>query len=153
MPADSHAESGSPVTFAKSMTAIAWLIGGSGRRPAASAEAVRWRRLDPGHRRDEAVPATRDRLDELRRPGIVAQRLAQLGDGLGQRVVGDVGAGPQRVEQLLFRDQRTRVVEQMQQEVEELRRQLDDGVVPHDAIASAIDKEGAELVAGARHGL
>jgi hypothetical protein len=39
----------------------------------------------------------------------------------------------------------------MEQEVEELRRQVDDGVVPDDAITSAIDKEGAELVAGGCH--
>ena len=66
-------------------------------------------------------------------------------------VVGDVGVRPERVEQLLFRDQLAGVVEQMEQEVEELGRQLDDGVVSQDAIASAIGKERTELVAGACH--
>ena len=64
---------------------------------------------------------------------------------------GDVRVGPQCVEQLLFRDQRTRVVEQMEQEVEELRRQVDNRAVPDDAITRAIDKEGAESIAGACH--
>ena len=152
MPAASHAESGSPVTFVKSMTAIVCSLAfASGGRCRVSR--LHGRRIDPGDQCDETVPSTRDRLDELRGPGIVTKCLAQLGDRLGQRVVRDVGVGPQRIEQLLFRDQCPRVVEQMQQEVEELWRQLDDGVVSHDAIAGAIDEEWAELVAWIRHAL
>jgi hypothetical protein len=111
----------------------------------------RGRRIDTSHRRNESISAPRDRLDELRAPGIVAERLAQLGDRLSQCVLGDVCVRPQRIEQLLFRDQLAGIVEQMEQEVEELWRQLDDGVVSKNAIASTIGEERSELIAGACH--
>jgi hypothetical protein len=133
MPAESHADTG---------------VRGDGvPRPGR----LSGRRLDPGHRRDEAVPSARDRLDELRPPGVITERVTELGDSLRQCVVGDVGARPERVEQLLFRDEGPRVVEQVQQEVEELGRQFDDGVVPHDAVTGAIGEERAESVAGTCH--
>jgi len=110
-------------------------------------------RLDSRNRRDKTIPATRDRLDVLRSSRIVAKCLTKLGNGLSEGVIGDVRAGPQRIEQLFFRHQRTRVIEQMQQEVEELGCQFHDGVVSHNVIASAIDEEAAEFEVGTCHGL
>lgn len=109
-------------------------------------------RLDAFDRRDEAVAAPRDRLDEPRIARLVAECLAQLRNRLGKCVFGDVGVGPERVEQLLFGDERARRVEQMQQEIQQLRRQLHDGIVTMDAVARAIDEERAEAVVDMRHG-
>ena len=101
-----------------------------------------------GNRRDEAVAAARDGLDEGRIAGLVAERLPQLRHGLRQRVVGDVGAGPERVEQRLFRHQRAGVVEQMEQQVEELGREVERAPVLEHAVGGAIDDERAEAVNG-----
>ena len=79
----------------------------------------------PVQRCDEAIAAARDGLDVPRRRRVVAEGLAQLGDGLRERVVGDVGVGPQRVEQRFLGDQLAGVVEEVEQKVEELRRQLE----------------------------
>src|SRR5207248_7654853 len=61
-------------------------------------------------RRNEPISAARNRQDEPRRSSRVTQRLAQLGYRLGQRVIGDVRAGPERLEQRFFRDQGSRMV-------------------------------------------
>ncbi len=160
MPADSHAAFGSPVTLVKSRTAIARAVvsapsRSSGRRtPAAfasgggagcGAEAIA---LDDA---DEPIAAARDGLDVLRIAGVVAERLPQLGHRLRQRVVGDVGAGPERVEQLLLRDQRAGVIEQEEQQVEELRRQVHGPGVAKNPIASSVHDKRAKAVGGFRH--
>jgi len=87
-------------------------------------DAGRRRRLDRLDRRDEPVAAARDRLDEPRRTGIVAERLAQLRHGLRQGVFCDVGLGPQRVEQLLLGDERSGVVEQVKEQIQQLWREV-----------------------------
>ena len=53
---------------------------------------------------------------------------------------------PERVEELLFRDQPACVVEQVQQQIEQLRREVERRVVPENAIPGAIDDEGAYTV-------
>ena len=87
-------------------------------------DAGRRRRLDRLDRRDEPVAAARDRLDEPRRTRIVAERLAQLRHGLRQGVFRDVGLGPQRVEQLLLGDERSGVVEQVKEQIQQLWREV-----------------------------
>ncbi len=57
-------------------------------------------------RRDEAITASRNRLDVGRLRRIVAERLPQLRHRLRQRVVGDRHVRPERGEQLLLRNQR-----------------------------------------------
>jgi hypothetical protein len=109
------------------------------------------RRVDRCNGRDESVPPSRNGLDELRSAGIVTKCLTELGDSLSQCIVGDVCSRPERVEQLLFGDQRAGVVEQVEQKVEKLGRQLNDGVVSHNAIPNPINKVRAESVAGTCH--
>ena len=60
------------------------------------------------HRRDEPVAAAVRGLDEARRVRIVAERLAQLADRALEHGVADEHARPDRVEQLLLRDQPAR---------------------------------------------
>src|SRR5207245_7275685 len=61
------------------------------------------RALVPGrtavHRRDEPVAALGDRLNEPRLAGIVPEGPAQLGNRMGQDVVGDEGVRPARMDQ------------------------------------------------------
>jgi hypothetical protein len=87
----------------------------------------------------------------LRGPGIITKGLPELGHSLGQCVVGDICPGPKRVEQLLLRDQGARVVEQVQQEVQQLGSHLYNGVIPQHVITGAIDEKAAEVVAGTGH--
>jgi hypothetical protein len=98
------------------------------------------------HRRDEPVAAPRDRLDVFRRPGVVPQRLPQLGDGLRQRVVGDVGVRPEGVEQVFLGDQLAGVIDEVEQEIEELRREIDRRTAPRDAVRRSIDTKRPEDV-------
>ena len=63
-------------------------------------------------RRDEPVALSRDGLDVGRGRGLVAERVAQVRHRLRQRVLGDVGVPPERVEELLLAHQVAGVVEQ-----------------------------------------
>ena len=122
MPADSHADSASPVTLAKSSTAIDSI---ADRSPAGFGGG----RCVPRRQRPTGAmnryPRRATVLMNFGVAGVVAERLAQLRHRLRQRVVGDVGAGPQRVEQCFLRHQRAGVVEQMEQQVEELGREIE----------------------------
>jgi hypothetical protein len=105
-------------------------------------------RRDRRDGRDEAVAAAGNRLDVLRRRRIVSKRLPQLGDRLRECVVGDVGARPQRIEQRFLGDELPGVVEQVEQQVEQLRRQVQRITVPGDAIRGAIDVKRTEAIGG-----
>ena len=144
MPDDSQASEASPLTFSKSSTAT---VGGGGTRRIPDGRGGSGGggddRLD---RRDEPVAAPRDGLDVLRAGGIVAERLAQLGNRLRQRVVGHRDVRPQRPEQLVFRDQHRRPRGEEQQQVDDLRRERDVGAVAQQPVGAAVDDEGPELV-------
>ena len=60
---------------------------------------------------------------------VVSERLAELGHCLRQRVVGDRDVRPQRLEQLVLRDQHGRPRDEVQQEVDDLGRKLNDLLV------------------------
>src|SRR5262249_46012612 len=90
--------------------------------------------------------ASRDGLDELRRSGIVAERCPQLRDSLCQRIVGNIRTGPEGVEQLLLGHQRAGVIEEMQQQVEQLRREIQHLVATEHAVTRTIDGERTESV-------
>ena len=98
--------------------------------------------IDPLNRRDEPVTLTRNRLDELRGSRIVTKGPTEIGDCLSQSVVGDVCARPERVENCSLVTECTRVVQEVEQKIEELGRQLDDGVVSNNAIAGRSAKNG-----------
>src|SRR5262249_21773470 len=108
-------------------------------------------RLYDFNRRNESIAPARDCLDELRRSRIVSQHVTQFGDGLRERVLGDVRPRPERVEQLLFRDQRIGVVEQMEQQVEKLGRNGQRLAASEHAIANPIHHEWAEPIRGTHH--
>ena len=55
-------------------------------------------------RRDQAIAALRDGLDVGRRARVVAERLAQLDDALGQRFIADDDTGPHPGKELLAGD-------------------------------------------------
>ena len=98
------------------------------------------------HRRDETVAAARDRLDVGRLRGIVAERLAQLGHRLRQRVVGHGHVGPQRREQLVLGHERGLPRGEVQQQVDDLRRQGNDVVAAQQPVGTGVHREGTEAV-------
>lgn len=98
------------------------------------------------NRRDEAVAAARDGLDESWISRLVAERLAELRHGLRERVVRDVRIRPQGFEQRFLRDQAAGGVEEVQQEVEELRRDLEGTAVAEHAVCGPVDDERAEAI-------
>ena len=134
---------------------------GRGGAPAASAvsavsAAVRIRRgaasqpLDPA---DEPVAARRHGLDVARVPGIVSNRAPELGDDAGERVVGDGGPFPDRVEELLLGNQAIGVVEQVAEHLERLRFELHQLVSPPHPFGREIDAYVTERqeIAGRHH--
>jgi hypothetical protein len=102
-------------------------------------------------RRNKAVAAPSDSLDELWRSRIVAESITQFGDGLRQRVVSYVRVGPERVEQLFFCNQRAGIVEQVEQQVEKLGCDVQRLGASEDAIADPIGQKRTEPIRRTRH--
>ena len=133
MPAPSQATSGSPVTFAKSRTASVRTVRQVRRGQvrvrrssvrSAGRAAARARRPASTGAMNRSRAAQRSGCS-VGAAGIVAERFAEVRDRLRQRVVGDVGAGPDAVEQRFLGHQRGRVLEQVEQQVQQLRRQIE----------------------------
>ena len=95
-------------------------------------------------RRDEAVAAPVQRLDVRRRLRVVAERLAQHADRLGQRRVGDERVLPDRVDQLLPVDDLAGALQQQLEHAEHARRQRDLRAVAAQQPAVRIEGERAE---------
>ena len=98
---------------------------------------------------DKPVAAPRHGLDVARRGRLIAERLAQLGHDLRQRVVGDRDVGPQRLEHVVLGHERRRAVEEEDQQIERLRRHRERRAVLQQAIPCPIDDEGSETIARA----
>ena len=98
------------------------------------------------HRRDEPVPAPRDRLDIGRLRRVVAERLPQLRDRLRERVVGHGHVGPERLEEILLRDERRLARDEVEKEVDDLGRQLDDLGVAEQPVRRGIERVGSEAI-------
>jgi hypothetical protein len=88
-----------------------------------------------------------DGLDEARPLWIIAERLAQLGDGVVQHHVDDVRVGPTGVEQIALRHQLIGVLPQAPQHRERLGGNRKPLAGPPDALPRFID---ARLIRGAR---
>jgi len=101
--------------------------------------------------RDEAIASPRDRLDESRRRGVVSKRLTQLGHSLRQRVLRDVRARPQRIEQRFLRDEIAGVIEQVEEKVEELGRDVYGAIAAQHAISGTVGDERSESKRRACH--
>ncbi len=117
-----------------------------------------------GHRRNEAVATARDGLDVDGLGRIVPERLTQFRDGLRERVVGDGDVRPERLEEIFFGDERGLASDEIQQQVDDLGRQLDDVRVAQQPVRGRVERVGAEAVghsgrgsivaaAHARHGI
>jgi len=97
-------------------------------------------------RRDEPIAPARDGLDVGRLGGIVAKRLPELGDRLCERVVGDGNVRPERREELVLRNQRRLPRHEIEQEIDDLRRQRNDFSAAQKAVRAGIDGKGPEAV-------
>jgi hypothetical protein len=97
--------------------------------------------------RDEPIAASRDRSDVSWRAGLITQRLAQIGDRLRHRVFGDVGARPDAVEQLFLGHELARAIDEKEQQIEQLRREIERfagaGHPIRDAVGLEVPEAGA----------
>jgi len=100
-------------------------------------------RLD---RRDESISAPGDGLNVGRLRWIVAERLAELGDGLCQRVVGHGDIRPQRGKQLVLAHECRLPRDEVEQQIDDLRRKRDDLSTAQEAVRAGVDGERAEAV-------
>jgi hypothetical protein len=83
-----------------------------------------WLEVAVTDHRDESIPAPVDRLDELRRVCVVAERRAQLAHARLQHRFDDVRIGPHGIEQLVFGHQPARMRNQVAKQREILRGEL-----------------------------
>ena len=104
--------------------------------------------LDGGN---EAVAATGDGLDVPGCVDVIADRPPQLRDGLSQRVVGDVRVGPEGVEERVLRHERAGTLEEIHEQVEQLRGEIERVTAPPDAVGDAVDQKGPEPVRRLSH--
>ena len=75
-----------------------------------------------GRRGDEPVAATGGGLDVARSPGLVAKGLADVSDGAGQRVFGDVNIAPEALEESVLGDDFSRLRREEVQDVDQVWR-------------------------------
>jgi hypothetical protein len=83
------------------------------------------RAVRAGDGSDELVAATRQRLDVPRLLRVVPQGLSDLGDGPAQRLLADDDIRPDLLEQRLSGQQSSRCLNEMEQQLEAFRPQLD----------------------------
>ena len=88
-----------------------------------------WRRHDTARLvvdlADELIANFGNRLDEPGTVSVVAQRFTDFPNPLGQGVLDDVHARPDSLEQFILGEDPASVLEEMQQELECLRRKVD----------------------------
>ena len=87
-------------------------------------------RLQPGRHRhngsNQPVATLRNRLEEVWRFGVIAESLAQFGDGPGQRGLAHHSRAPEVIEQPFFGHDFTRVGRQVGEQIHDLCPHLDD---------------------------
>jgi hypothetical protein len=103
-------------------------------------------RLNLRNRRDEAIAARRDRLDEVLTIDAVAERVAQCRDGVGEVRLLHEGVGPDRGEQFLLGDQPSATVDEIGQQIECLGRERDRLVVSQQQSLGRIQPKGTKGV-------
>ena len=74
---------------------------------------------------NQAIAALGDGFDESRRPRIVGQRLAEIGNGVGQSRVGDEFDGPYGVDKIPARHDFTGVVRETHEHFHGFRLEVD----------------------------
>ncbi len=99
-----------------------------------------------GDRRDELIPALRNRANELRLVAPVAEHLPDPEDVLLYHFLIHEGVGPQRLEDFVLRDDPPRVVDEVPQQVEGLRRERDALVAAPEAVIDGVEPERVELL-------
>ncbi len=88
---------------------------------------------------NQAVADLGNGLDYPGVPGIVAERLAQLGDGIAERVIADHHPGPDLPLQLLPGDRLAGAAGQIDEHRDGSRLELDAVTVPADSVRGGID--------------
>ena len=93
---------------------------------------------------DEAVAAPMDRREKAWLARVVAEGTAHLVHVSLEDALGDVGARPERFEELLLQDQPARALEEVAQQRERARRQLDLLAATLEALGRAVEAKGPE---------
>ncbi len=109
-----------------------------------SSEPAAARRSVAFERRDEAVAALGNGLDHLGLARVVAEHFAQFGDGAGQHVFGDEGAGPHGGEQLLLGDDFMRVLGEALEHLHNFGLHARGAAVPGDAVELRLNRPAAD---------
>ncbi len=100
------------------------------------------------HRRRQTVAALRNRLDDPVGGAIVAKVLAQLGDAVRERLIGDDDVAPDLFVERIARDDLAGALRQAHQHVHHPRLDAHVGIAAHDAILARLDQTVAETKPG-----
>ncbi len=103
------------------------------------------RGFDRRHGRHQPVALARDVFDVDGVSGIVAEGGADLGDDLGEGVVGDELGAPHRVDEVPFGGQIAGVHREAHQHVHRTRAQLEDRAVAGDPVERRFHQPVAEM--------
>ena len=106
-----------------------WRSGGAGR----------------GDRRDEPVPPLGNRFDVARIPLVVAERTTQVGNRTGQRRLGDEAAFPDRLDDLVLRDDAAGAAGQKHQQIHHLWLETTHRLVVADEVAGGLREPPADV--------
>ena len=117
----------------------------------AEKDAARCRRLlicrGPGLGRDlaaEVIAVAMDRPDEARRPGIVTDRVAQLGDEARERPIGHERVNPQTLMNLVFGERARPGIDEQFQQPQQLGSRVDNRSVARQLAPLAVERAVAE---------
>ena len=100
---------------------------------------------------DETIAAPCDRLDVPGGVGVIADGAPQLRDGLKQRVVGHVSVRPEGRQERVLGHQRAGMLEQVDEQVEQLRCDVDRVAAAPEAVGDAVDEKRPKPVGGGSH--
>jgi hypothetical protein len=100
--------------------------------------------MGASHRSDEAVASTMSRLDEARRLHVIAQGLANVSQLSLECRVADVDTRPHVGDELFFRDEARRILDEISKHREGLRLQRDDLVATPQLLFRRIEAKRGE---------
>ncbi len=109
------------------------------------------------HRRRQAIAALRNRFDDAMGRAIVAEMMAQLGDAVRHRLIGDDDVAPHLRVQRLPRNDLAGAFRQAHEHVHDPGFEMHLGAAAHDAVLAGLDEaladpeSGLQLLGGECH--
>ena len=100
---------------------------------------------------DPAIAEARNRADHVLAVARIADRAPRLQHGLAEQRIGDVEFAPDGGDQLVAADRAVAVLDEIDQHVEDFRRQRCERAAAAQLARGRIDRAGAEAVGRSRH--